>query len=105
MLHQQLLQQQLASQNSSQTNYNSLPPHIISTLDNMAFGISQKEDIDAFSIKQKLVQNIDKLMPKDLEYLQEQMGILINKSVHDNEEISDKNVDKNFITFLIRLYY
>ena len=105
MLHQQLLQQQLASQNVSKSNFNTLPPHIISTLDNMAYGISQKEDTDAFSVKQKLVKNIDKLMPKDVEYLEEQMSILINKSVHDVEEISDKNVDKDFVTFLIRLYY
>jgi hypothetical protein len=105
MLHQKLLQQQLASQDTSKTNFNSLPPHIISTLDNMAFGISQKEGTDAYSVKQNLVKNIDKLMPKDLEYLEEQMSILINKSVHDEEEISDRNVEKDFITFLIRLYY
>ncbi|RLA84073.1 MAG: hypothetical protein DRG78_02430 [Epsilonproteobacteria bacterium] len=71
----------------------------------MAFGISQKEDMDAYDVKQKLVANINKLAPKDVEYLTTQMSILIDKSVHENEEISDKNVDKDFISFLIRLYY
>ncbi len=71
----------------------------------MAFGISQKEDMDAYDVKQKLVANINKLAPADVEYLTTQMSILIDKSVHENEEISDKNVDKDFISFLIRLYY
>ena len=71
----------------------------------MAFGISQKEDTDAYDVKQTLVANINKLSPQDLAYLVDQMSILINKSVHENEEISDKNVDKNFVSFLIRLYY
>jgi Fe-S cluster biosynthesis and repair protein YggX len=104
MLHQQLLQQQLASQDTA-PSFNSLPPHIISTLDNMAFGISVKEDMDAYDVKQTLVVNINKLSAQDLAYLVEQMSMLISKSVHDNEEISDKNVDKNFVTFLIKLYY
>ena len=47
MLHQQLLQQQLASQNVSKSNYNTLPPHLISTMDNMAHGIAVKENIDS----------------------------------------------------------
>jgi len=71
----------------------------------MAFGIAQKEELDAYDVKQKLVANINKLAPLDLEYLTTQMSILIGKSVHENEEISDKNVDKEFVSFLIRLYY
>ncbi|MEA2017224.1 MAG: hypothetical protein U9N59_02140 [Campylobacterota bacterium] len=71
----------------------------------MAFGISQKENMDAYDVKQTLVANINKLSPHDLAYLVDQMSILINKSVHENEEISDKNVDKDFVSFLIRLYY
>ena len=71
----------------------------------MAFGIAQKEDTDAYDIKQKLVANINKLSPADLEYLTTQISMLIEKSVHENEEISDQNVDKNFVSFLIRLYY
>ena len=71
----------------------------------MAFGIAQKEEMDAYDVKQKLVANINKLAPLDLEYLTTQMSILIGKSVHENEEISDKNVDKEFVSFLIRLYY
>ena len=71
----------------------------------MAFGISVKEDMDAYDIKQTLVANINKLSPQDLDYLVTQMSMLIEKSVHENEEISDKNVDKNFVSFLIKLYY
>ena len=71
----------------------------------MAFGISVKEDMDAYDVKQTLVANINKLSPADINYLTTQMSILIEKSVHENEEISDKNVDKDFVSFLIRLYY
>ena len=94
----------MASQ-STVSAFNNLPPHIISTLDNMAFGIAQKENTNAFDIKQKLVANINKLSQTDLDYLITQISILIEKSVHENEEINDKNVDKNFVSFLIRLYY
>ena len=82
-----------------------MPPHIVTTLDNMAFGIAQKEELDSFEVKQKLVENINKLAPGDLDYLVEQMSLLIEKSVHQNEAIDDNNVDKSFITFLIKLYY
>ena len=104
MLHQQLLQQRLL-QESNKSLFNELPPHIISTLDNMAFGIAQKEDTDSFDVKQKLVANINKLSPKDIDYLTNQMSILLDKSINNEETISDKNVEKDFITFLIRLYY
>jgi len=71
----------------------------------MAYGIAQKEDLDAYDVKQKLVANINKLPQNEVDYLIEQMSILINKSVHEGEEISDKNVQKEFISFLIKLYY
>jgi len=108
MLHEQLLRQQLSAQQSGTTqesNFNILPPHIISTLDNMAYGIAQKEGFDSFETKQKMVNNINKLYKQDLNYLVEQLSILIDKSVNQNETIDDKNVDQNFISFLIRLYY
>ncbi len=104
MLHQQLLQQQLA-QESNKSSFNEMPQNIISTLDNMAYEIAQKEDLDSFDVKQKLVTNINKLVDKDVEYLVNQMSILIDKSVHEEESITDKNVEKDFISFLIRLYY
>jgi len=75
------------------------------TLDNMAFGIANKEELDSFEVKQKLVTNVNKLSPRDLEYLVAQMELLIHKSVQENESIDDKNVEKDFIAFLIRLYY
>jgi hypothetical protein len=71
----------------------------------MAFGIAQQEGLDSFDVKQKLVANINKLAPGDVDYLVEQMSLLIDKSVHQNETIDDSNVDKSFITFLIKLYY
>ena len=71
----------------------------------MAFGIAQKEELDSFEVKQKLVTNVNKLSPADLKYLELQMDILIHKSVQDNETIDDNNVEKDFISFLIRLYY
>jgi len=71
----------------------------------MAFGIAQQEELDSFDVKLRLVENINKLSPSDLDYLEEQMSILIDKSVHQNETIDDNNVDKSFITFLIKLYY
>ncbi len=104
MLHEKLLQQQLASQNT-EPNFNTLPSHIMTTLDNMAFGIAQKEGLDSFEIKQKLVTNINKLSDLDMKYLVDQMSMLIEKSAQDNETISDKNVEKAFISFLIRLFY
>jgi len=33
------------------------------------------------------------------------MEMLVQKSVHENETIDDKTVEKDFISFLIRLYY
>lgn len=82
-----------------------MPLHIITTLDNIAFGISQKEELDSYDVKQTLVSNVNKLAPADVEYLKNQMEMLIEKSVQNQEEISDRNVDKDFVTFLIRLYY
>lgn len=71
----------------------------------MAFGIAQKEGLDSYDIKQKLVKNINTLAPRDVIYLEEQMALLINKSVHEEENIDEATVEKNFISFLIRLYY
>ncbi|MEA3290488.1 MAG: hypothetical protein U9Q04_09955 [Campylobacterota bacterium] len=71
----------------------------------MAFGISQQEGMDSYVVKQKLVANVNKLALQDFEYLKEQLSILIDKSVHQNETIDENNVDRDFISFLIRLYY
>jgi len=79
--------------------------HIITTLDDMAFGIAQKERLEPFDVKQTMVANINKLAPKDVEYLQTQLMLLIDKSVNQGETIDDTNVDKDFVSFLIRLYY
>lgn len=102
MLHQQLLQQQLVSE-QNKSIFNSLPTHVISTLDNICYGIATKENLDNFDVKQKLVNNINRLLEKDVEYLVEQISLLIDKS--DNEDITENNVEKDFISFLIKLYY
>jgi len=82
-----------------------MPVDIRGTLDDMSFGISQKENIDAFIIKQRLVSKINMLAEQDAHYLVSQMAILIDKSLNQGEEINDKNVDKDFVTFLLRLFY
>jgi len=71
----------------------------------MAYGISIKENIDAFIIKQRLVSKINMLPEQEAHYLIEQLAILIDKSLNQGEQIDDKNVDKNFVTFLLRLFY
>ena len=75
------------------------------TLDDMAFGISQKENLDSFIVKQRMVSKINLLHDADAQYLVGQMAILIKISLHDEEEINDKNVDKDFVSFLLRLFY
>lgn len=82
-----------------------LPMHIIATLDNIAFGIAQKENFDINELKDKITKNINALSSTDFSYLEEQMNILIEKSLHNEETIDDTNVEKSFISFLIRLYY
>jgi len=74
-------------------------------MDNMAVGIGKKEERDSYEIKSNLVENINKLSSTDFKYLEDQMNMLVHKSVHEEETIDDKNVEKDFITFLIRLYY
>jgi len=71
----------------------------------MAYGISVKENIDAFIIKQRLVSKINMLPQSDAEYLVSQLAILIDKSLNQGETIDDKNVDKDFVSFLLRLFY
>jgi len=82
-----------------------LPLDIRSTLDEMAFGISQKENVDAFIVKQRMVSKVNMLLEEKAIYLVENMAILIEKSVQQNETIDDKNVTKEFLTFLVNLYY
>lgn len=71
----------------------------------MAYGIAKQEELDSYEVKQKLIKNINKLAPQDLNYLVNQMSLLIDKSVNQNEAIDDNTVEKDFISFLIKLYY
>ena len=82
-----------------------MPVDIRGTLDEMTYGISVKEEIDAFIIKQRLVSKINMLPQKEAEYLVSQLAILIDKSLNKGESIDDQNVDKDFVTFLLRLFY
>ena len=85
--------------------YNSLPVDIRTTLDEMAFGIAQKENLEAFMVKQRMVSKLNMLPEEKVVYLVENMAILIRKSTQEGESIDDKNVPKEFITFLINLHY
>jgi hypothetical protein len=105
ILHNQLLQQQIATEKEKRSIYNSLTADISSTLDDIAFGISQKENLDAFMVKQRMVSKINMLREEHALYLVENMAILIDKSTQKKETIDDKNVSKEFLTFLINLYY
>ena len=105
MLHQQLLNQQPQSQAKLNAVFNSLPPDIIATLDGMAYGIATKENLDTNDVQSKMVNNINRLSQKDAEYLVANMAILIDKSVQQNETIDDTNTQREFISFLIKLYY
>jgi len=71
----------------------------------MAYGISIKEGLDSFIVKQRMVSKINMLREEDAYYLVSQLAILIDLSLNKNEDIDDKNVDKNFVTFLISLFY
>ena len=71
----------------------------------MAFGIAQKENLEAFMVKQRMVSKLNMLPKEKVVYLVENMAILIRKSTQEGESIDDKNVPKEFITFLINLYY
>jgi len=71
----------------------------------MAHGIAQKEEIDSFEVKQKLVENVNKLTAANFKYLEVEMDNLIHKSIQEDETIDDKTVEKDFISFLIKLYY
>ena len=105
ILHSQLLQQQIAAEQEKVSIYNSIPVDIRSTLDGMAFGISQKENLDSFVVKQRMVSKVNMLREEKAIYLIENMAILIDKSVQQHETIDDKNVSKEFLSFLINLYY
>ena len=75
------------------------------TLDSMAFGIATKEGLEVMVVKDKMVNNINKLSQEKGEYLVSNMAILIDKSVNSGETIDDKNTQKEFISFLVSLYY
>ena len=71
----------------------------------MAFGIAQKENLEPFIVKQRMVSKINMLLEEKAIYLVENMAILIDKSTQQNEKIDDTNVSKEFLSFLISLYY
>lgn len=71
----------------------------------MAYGIAIKENLEPFIIKQRMVSKLNMLREEKAHYLIENMAILIHKSTQDQEEISDKNVSKEFISFMISLFY
>jgi hypothetical protein len=71
----------------------------------MAYGIAMKENLDSFIVKQRMVSKLNMLHEEKAHYLVENMSILIHKSTQQNEEISDQNVSKEFVSFMINLFY
>jgi hypothetical protein len=71
----------------------------------MAHGISIKEGLKSLDIKNKMVKNINNLSQEKAKYLVSNLAILIDKSINNNETIDDSNTNKEFISFLIQLYY
>ena len=71
----------------------------------MAYGIATKENLEPFIVKQRMVSKLNIIPQEELTFLLENMAILIQKSVHDGEMIDDKNVSKDFVSFLIGLFY
>jgi hypothetical protein len=71
----------------------------------MAYGIAMKENLEPFIIKQRMVSKLNMLHEEKAHYLIENMAILIHKSTQESEEISDKNVSKEFVSFMISLFY
>jgi hypothetical protein len=71
----------------------------------MAYGISVKEGLDAFIIKQRMVSKVNMLSEKEAYYLIAELSILIDINLNKGDDISDKNTQKEFISFLIRLFY
>jgi len=82
-----------------------LPIDIVGTLDDMAYSIAIKESLDPLEVKNKMVKNINNLTQEKAEFLVASMAILIDKSVNAGETIDDKNTKREFISFLISLYY
>ncbi|MDD2697617.1 MAG: hypothetical protein PHF17_02315 [Arcobacteraceae bacterium] len=64
-----------------------------------------KENLEPFIIKQRMVSKLNMLHEEKAHYLIENMAILIHKSTQESEEISDKNVSKEFVSFMISLFY
>jgi hypothetical protein len=95
----------LASQSNINPNYDSIPIDIRTTLDDMAFGIAQKENLDTMDVKNRFIKNVNSLTSQRAEFLVGSMAILIKKSLDDGEQITEENTQKEFISFLISLYY
>ena len=71
----------------------------------MAYKLAIKDGLDTMEVKTKMVNNINKLSQDRALFLVENMAILIDKSTQQGEKIDDKNTQRDFITFLISLYY
>jgi hypothetical protein len=105
ILNNHFLQQQIATEQDRNSIYNSLPVDIRTTLDDMSYGIAIKENLEPFIVKQRMVSKLNMLPNDKAIYLVENMAQLIYMSVQENQTIDDKNVQKQFLDFLISLYY
>lgn len=85
--------------------YNSLPLVLQTTLNNIIHGLAQKEeDYTASQFKENFVRNLGNLTQDQLNYFVGNMMTLI--AISDSAPQDEKlDVDKNFISFLIKLFY
>jgi hypothetical protein len=99
------INQQIGQLQEVNSAYNLLPIDIQVTLDMIALGVANKEEVEVMETKNKMVNSINSLTNEELSYLITNMSQLIQKSVQENQKIDSSNVPKDFISFLIRLYF
>jgi hypothetical protein len=75
------------------------------TLDSMAFALAQKDNKHVSEVKNRLVNKINMLSEDDAKILVVQMAALIDRSINHDEKADESNVQKEFVSFLIRLFY
>ncbi len=84
-----------------------MPYTLINTLDSMVYMLVQKDNtININDTKNNLVTNINKLSAQELNNFVNQMAIFIDKSQQSSDgKLGEGEVQKEFISFLIKLFY
>ena len=71
----------------------------------MALGIANKENFNVMEVKKRMVDKINNLSDQEAYYLISNMATLIHKSTQENKKIDANEIKKDFVSFLVRLYY